>query len=358
MLQDFDFSKITEPLLAWYAGHARILPWREQITPYRVWVSEIMLQQTRVEAVKPYFERFMAALPSIKDLADCPEDRLLKLWEGLGYYNRVRNLQAAAREVMETYHGELPVDYGKLLSLKGIGRYTAGAICSIAYGIPAPAVDGNVLRVIMRVCADDSDIMKQSVKNRVEQTLLPVIPPDRAAAFTQALMELGATVCLPNGEPRCPECPWASFCEAKKQGIADRLPRKSKTAKRRIEDHTVLLIRDGEKIVLQKRPPRGLLAGMYEFPHPRGRLTEKEALQAVRDLRLHPLHIRKLADARHIFSHVEWHMSGYMIRVDSLTRDSSDMLFVELQDARAHYPIPSAFAAYTDYLFSAQQTED
>ena len=192
----------------------------------------------------------------------------------------------------------------------------------------------------------------------MEQTLLPVIPPDRAAAFTQALMELGATVCLPNGEPRCPECPWASFCEAKKQGIADRLPRKSKTAKRRIEDHTVLLIRDGEKIVLQKRPPRGLLAGMYEFPHPRGRLTEKEALQAVRDLRLHPLHIRKLADARHIFSHVEWHMSGYMIRVDSLTRDSSDMLFVELQDARAHYPIPSAFAAYTDYLFSAQQTED
>ena len=255
MLQDFDFSKITEPLLAWYAGHARILPWREQITPYRVWVSEIMLQQTRVEAVKPYFERFMAALPSIKDLAVCPEDRLLKLWEGLGYYNRVRNLQAAAREVMETYHGELPADYGKLLSLKGIGRYTAGAICSIAYGIPAPAVDGNVLRVIMRVCADDSDIMKQSVKNRVEQTLLPVIPPDRAAAFTQALMELGATVCLPTGEPRCPECPWASFCEAKKQGIADRLPRKSKTAKRRIEDHTVLLIRDGGKNCPPEAPP-------------------------------------------------------------------------------------------------------
>ena len=350
MLHDFDFTQITAPLLSWYSGHARVLPWREQVTPYRVWVSEIMLQQTRVEAVKPYFERFMAALPAIEDLAGCREDRLLKLWEGLGYYNRVRNLQAAAVEIMEKYDGELPADYEKLLSLKGIGHYTAGAISSIAYGIPVPAVDGNVLRVILRVCADDSDIARRSVKTQVEHTLQKIIPHDRASAFNQALMELGATVCLPNGEPRCSECPWISFCEARKQDLWSLLPRKSKAKKRRVEQRTVLLIWDGEKIVLHRRPGRGLLAGLYEFPNPEGRLSEEEALAEVRRMKLQPLHIRTLTNAKHIFSHVEWHMTGYMIRVDSLTREASDLLFVEIAEIRNRYPIPSAFAAYRNYL--------
>ncbi len=355
MIHDFDFNLITDPLLSWYSGHARVLPWRESVTPYRVWVSEIMLQQTRVEAVKPYFERFMAALPTIKDLAECREDRLLKLWEGLGYYNRVRNLQSAAREIMEKYGGQLPADYKKLLSLKGIGHYTAGAVSSIAFGIPMPAVDGNVLRVIMRVCADDSDIAKQSVKTEVEHTLQQIMPADRAADFNQALMELGATVCLPNGEPKCGECPWHSFCEARKQNLWSQLPRKTKAGPRRIEKRTVLLIRDGEKIVLHKRPGRGLLAGMYEFPNPEGHMSQEEALQEVRRMHLHPLQISRLTDARHIFSHVEWHMTGYMIRVDSLTREESGMLFVDIGDARASYPIPSAFAAYTKYLTALEK---
>ena len=350
MLYDFDFTRITDPLLSWYAGHARVLPWREHITPYRVWVSEIMLQQTRVEAVKPYFERFMEALPTVRDLAECREDRLLKLWEGLGYYNRARNLQTAAQEIMEKYNGEIPADYEKLLSLKGIGHYTAGAVSSIAFGIPMPAVDGNVLRVIMRVCADDSDISKQSVKTEVENTLLRIMPADHAADFNQALMELGATVCLPNGEPKCSDCPWHSFCEAAKRNLRTQLPRKSRSGPRRTEKRTVLLIRDGEKIVLRKRPGRGLLSGMYEFPNLEGHLNREEALQAVRRMRLHPLQISRLTDAKHIFSHIEWHMTGYAVRVDSLTRQESDMLFVDIRDARADFPIPSAFAAYTKYL--------
>ena len=350
MEEKFDLKQIVAPLLSWFDGHARVLPWREEPTPYRVWVSEIMLQQTRVEAVKPYFERFTGALPDVAALADCSEERLLKLWEGLGYYNRVRNMQAAARTVMEEYGGKLPADYERLLTLKGIGHYTAGAIASIAYGIPVPAVDGNVLRVITRVTADDSDIMKQSVKNRMEQELLSVIPKDAAGAFNQALMELGATVCLPNGEPQCMKCPWESFCEAHKREIWQELPVKSKAKPRRIEDKTILIIRDGDKIVLHKRTKKGLLAGMYEFPNLAGHLTEEEVLSYVREQELVPVHIEKLEDAKHIFSHIEWHMTGYMIRVSELETEQSGLLFVEVEDSEKRYPIPAAFAKYTKYM--------
>ena len=317
MLEKFQLEQIVKPLLAWFEKNARTLPWRSISTPYRVWVSEIMLQQTRVEAVKPYFERFMHALPDVKSLAECEEERLLKLWEGLGYYNRVRNMQIAAQTVMEQYDGKLPADYEKLLELKGIGHYTAGAIASIAYGIPVPAVDGNVLRILMRVSADNSDIMKQSVKTRVEQALQQVIPQDCAGSFNQALMELGAIVCVPNGEPLCDQCPWYSFCETRKRGLWQELPVKKKAKGRRIEERTVLVIRDGERVVLKRRPKKGLLAGLYEFPNEPGTLTEDEVLRAVQDMHLHPMRIQRLEEAKHIFSHVEWHMQGYMVEVDS-----------------------------------------
>ena len=340
MLEEFQLEQIVKPLLAWFEKNARTLPWRSISTPYRVWVSEIMLQQTRVEAVKPYFERFMHALPDVKSLAECEEERLLKLWEGLGYYNRVRNMQIAAQTVMEQYDGKLPADYEKLLELKGIGHYTAGAIASIAYGIPVPAVDGNVLRILMRVSADNSDIMKQSVKTRVEQALQQVIP----------LMELGAIVCVPNGEPLCDQCPWYSFCETRKRGLWQELPVKKKAKGRRIEERTVLVIRDGERVVLKRRPKKGLLAGLYEFPNEPGTLTEDEALRAVQDMHLHPMRIQRLEEAKHIFSHVEWHMQGYMVEVDSLTREEAGLLFVEAAHSEEAYPIPAAFAAYTKYM--------
>ncbi len=350
MLENFNLNQIVEPLLAWFENNARTLPWRSVATPYRVWVSEIMLQQTRVEAVKPYFARFMEALPEIKDLAECKEEKLLKLWEGLGYYNRVRNMQIAAQTVMEEYGGQLPANYEQLLSLKGIGSYTAGAIASIAYGIPVPAVDGNVLRILMRVSADDSDIMKQSVKTKVEKALLTVIPKGRAGVFNQALMELGAIVCVPNGEPLCEKCPWYDFCETRKRGLWQELPVKKKAKARKIEDRTVLVIRDGERVVLKKRPKKGLLAGLYEFPNELGNLSEDEALHVVQEMHLHPMRIQKLENAKHIFSHVEWHMQGYMVEVDSLTREEAGLLFVEAAHSEEAYPIPAAFSAYTKYM--------
>lgn len=350
MLENFELEKIVSPLLKWFEGNARVLPWREEPTPYRVWVSEIMLQQTRVEAVKPYFERFTKELPDVKALAECEEEKLLKLWEGLGYYNRVRNMQAAAQTVMEEYHGQLPADYKALLKLKGIGHYTAGAIASIAYKIPVPAVDGNVLRVISRVTGDRSDIMKQSVRNGIEGALQRIMPQREASAFNQGLMELGATVCLPNGAPRCEACPWQEFCTARVEECWQDIPVKSKAKPRRIEEKTVFIIRDGEKIVLHKRPAKGLLAGMYEFPNASGHLTEEEALAWMKEKQLSPLRIQKLESAKHIFSHVEWHMTGYMIRVDELVHDKSGMLFVEVRDSEENYPIPAAFSAYTKYM--------
>ena len=296
----------------------------------------------------------MKALPDIRALADCPEDELLKLWEGLGYYNRVRNMQLAAKKIVELYGGELPADYDALLTLNGIGHYTAGAIASIAYGIPVPAVDGNVLRILMRVSEDGADILKQSVKNSVEELLRPVIPKDRAGLFTQAMMELGATVCVPNGEPKCGECPWGLFCLTGKHGSWRDFPVKGKPKPRRIEEKTVFLICDGTRVLLHRRPAKGLLAGMYEFPNCAGYLTEKDAIAFAEGIGLMPVKIRPLEQAKHIFSHVEWHMRGYMIRVAQ--PDEPDVsaaggyLFAEAEDSEERYAIPSAFAKYTKYI--------
>lgn len=350
MLKDFDLSIIIEPLLSWFSKNARILPWREEPTPYRVWVSEIMLQQTRVEAVKPYFERFTTTLPNVQSLAECDEEKLLKLWEGLGYYNRVRNMQTAARTIMNDYNGELPKEYEELLKLKGIGHYTAGAIASIAYGKAVPAVDGNVLRVITRVSADTSDIMKDSVKRTIEQALANIMPKEHASAFNQALMELGAKVCIPNGEPLCPKCPWTDFCEARKQKLWKELPVKKKTLKRKIEERTVFVIRKENTIVLNKRPQKGLLAGLYEFPNVNCHMTEEEALNWVKNQKLMPLKIVPLQNAKHIFSHIEWHMMGYMVWIDELSEENSEFLFIELEESQKNYPIPAAFSAYTKYM--------
>lgn len=356
MLNNYPIEQLVEPLLKWYAHHARVLPWRENPSPYRVWVSEIMLQQTRVEAVKPYFERFVGQLPDIGALAGCGEERLLKLWEGLGYYNRVRNMQAAARTVMQEYGGNLPADYEALCGLKGIGHYTAGAIASIAYGIPVPAVDGNVLRILMRVSEDDSDIMKQSVKNEVERLLAPAIPKTQAGAFTQAMMELGATVCVPNGEPKCTQCPWQPYCLACAHGSSSWLPHKSRAKPRKIEEKTVLLIQDGKKILLHRRPSKGLLAGMYEFPNIAGHKTSEEVDAYVTGLRLMPLKIEPLDQAKHIFSHIEWHMTGYLVRIAQQEEPvhKSGYVFAGAELLEEKYAVPSAFARYMKYVRAFQ----
>lgn len=350
-----NLSQIVQPLLAWYQKTRRILPWREEPTPYRVWVSEIMLQQTRVEAVKPYFQRFMDQLPNIKALAEAEEEVLLKLWEGLGYYNRVRNLQKAAIQILEDYGGIMPDSYEELLKLKGIGSYTAGAVSSIAYGKPNPAVDGNVLRVISRVRTDGRLISDPKVKQAIEEDLREIMPKDRPGDFNQAMMELGACVCIPNGAPHCEECPLRHICRAHTGNTELDYPKKASQKARTIEEKTILVIRDAQKTVIRKRANKGLLAGMYEFPSLPGFCTAEEVTRYLADNGLKTIRILPLEDAKHIFTHKEWHMKGYMVRVDELEpkkpgKDTADWLYMEPSKTQESYPIPAAFATYTKGL--------
>lgn len=356
MIQDYPLENLVKPALDWYEENRRVLPWREDKNPYKIWVSEIMLQQTRVEAVIPYYQRFMKELPTIEALAYCSEDKLLKLWEGLGYYNRVRNMQKAAQMMIKEYGGMMPDSYETMLTLPGIGPYTAGAICSISYDEPIPAVDGNVLRILSRVTEDDSDITKNATKNLFMEKLRGVMPKE-AGNFNQSLMEIGALICLPNGMPRCEACPWQKHCEANRHQTYADLPVKPKKKGRRIEKKTVLIIMDGEKLLLGKRPNRGLLAGLYELPNVSGEKTQEWVLSFVKEQGLAPLHIQPLPEEKHIFSHVEWHMRGYMVRVADVESfqgeyqdKAGEYLLVDLHTMQREYAIPSAFSAYVSRL--------
>jgi A/G-specific adenine glycosylase len=344
-MKEEQLSEIVEPLLSWYAAHARVLPWRDNPTPYRVWVSEIMLQQTRVEAVKPYFERFMRELPDVAALAEADWPQLLKLWEGLGYYNRVRNLQEAARIVMREHNGRLPAAYTELIKLPGIGRYTAGAIASIAYGALEPAVDGNVLRVMARLLASPENVSDSKVKHRMADALKQVLPPGQAGDFNQALMELGATICLPNGMPHCDLCPLESRCAAHMQGIATDLPVKSAKRIRRIEERTVFLILCGGKIALRKRPNKGLLAGLWELPNVEGTLTPEDATTVLAEWDLSCAQMEPLPEAKHIFTHIEWRMSGYRIWVET-GPPAHGFRWVSRRELQEEIALPSAFKTY------------
>lgn len=347
VLESPRLREAVEPVIQWYRENHRDLPWRNTRDPYRIWVSEIMLQQTRVEAVKRYYERFLSELPTVKELAEVPEDRLMKLWEGLGYYNRVRNMQKAARQVMEEYQGEFPHTYDTIRSLAGIGNYTAGAVSSFAFGIPKPAVDGNVLRVLSRILASEEDIMKACVRSWMERAVEEVIPEQNASDFNQGLIELGALICVPNGDPRCRECPAAGLCLAREKGIQTRLPVKAKAKARRIEKRTVLIFRDARGVAIRKRPSRGLLAGLYELPNVEGHLTGRQAADYGKSIGLMPVRVRKLEDAKHIFSHVEWHMIGYEMLVDELEKScGAEMIFAKKEELETVYSIPSAFESY------------
>ena len=338
---------MAEPLIGWYRENKRALPWRENRDPYRIWVSEIMLQQTRVEAVKGYFGRFMEALPDIGALAACPEQQLLKLWEGLGYYSRARNLQKAAVTVMEQYGGQLPQDYHALLKLSGFGPYTAGAVASIAYGIPVPAVDGNVLRVVSRLTASRADISDPGTKKQIGQALQQAMPQEDPGPgeFNQALMELGAVVCVPNGAPACEKCPLGAFCQAREQGIMQELPVKPPKKPRRVEERTVFVLVRDEKAAIRKRPAKGLLAGLWELPGVKGHLDQKQAVETVRGWGLEPLRIERLGEATHIFTHIEWRMQGLRVTVET-DAPVDTLLWVKPCQLREEYPLPSAFRPY------------
>lgn len=343
--KEYELGALIEPLCTWYAKNKRSMPWREDASPYHVWLSEIMLQQTRIEAAWTYYERFTERLPDVKSLADVSEEELLKLWEGLGYYNRARNLQKTARLLMERFDGKLPADYDLLLDLPGIGSYTAGAIASIAYGIPAPAVDGNVLRVTMRYLNCDDDIMRQSVRRKMEQAIMKVIPKDCPGEFNQALMELGEVVCIPGGRPLCGQCPLESQCLGHKAGREMELPKKSEKKKRRVEKKTILVLRQNGKVGIQRREARGLLAGMWGFPSLEGHKTISWMKAWLEQNHLSDVVVKRLKGGSHVFSHVEWQMKGYeLILPERQTQHIvEELVWCSREELKDMYPIPVAF---------------
>ncbi|MDD2968907.1 MAG: A/G-specific adenine glycosylase [Lachnospiraceae bacterium] len=346
---------IAELLLAWFDQNARILPWREDASPYRVWISEIMLQQTRVEAVKPYFERFIRTFPTVRMLAEAEEEYLLKMWEGLGYYNRARNLQKSAQIIVRDHCEEIPSDQDTLLKLPGIGSYTAGAVASIAYQKPVPAVDGNVMRVITRILEEDGNILDKKIHRKIEVFVTKMMPHDRPRDFNQALMELGATVCVPNGAPKCERCPLQKLCRVCEHANWDIIPFKEKKKPRKIEKKTLLIIQNENGIVLRKRPDSGLLAGMYEFPMLEGPASEEDVLDFTRQIGFLPVQIRPLENSKHIFTHLEWQMEAYLVRIEDPAFSGEkerlgSYLLLEKNETERKYPIPSAFKAYTKYL--------
>ncbi len=339
-------TAMIEPLSVWYAENKKPLPWRASGDPYHIWLSEIMLQQTRTTAVIPYYHRFVETLPTVEALAEVDSGTLMKLWEGLGYYSRARNLKAAAIRVVEDHGGRLPADYNALLSLPGIGEYTAGAIGSIAFGLPRPAVDGNVLRVIMRLCGCEWDVAASSTKKAVTEALADVYPSgDAASVLTQAIMELGENICIPNGRPRCIDCPLSPLCQGLAKNTAEELPRKSPKKPRRILKKTVLMIEFGDKIVIRRRPEKGLLAGLWEFPCLDGQMSADEALAWAQREGLSPIDCSPCGSAVHVFTHVEWHMSGLRLSLAALPAEHTAATPDELTNT---FAIPKAFAFFKE----------
>ena len=340
------FSKLPGALLPWYDSHKRDLPWRKDRQPYHVWLSEIMLQQTRVEAVKGYYARFLDALPTVETLANADDELLHKLWEGLGYYSRVRNLKKAARVIVDKHDGVFPENYEDILALPGIGKYTAGAICSIAFDQPTPAVDGNVLRVVSRLTMDDTPIDQPAYQADIRQRLAEIYP-HQAGMFTQALMELGATVCGPNWMPRCGECPCREFCRASLSGTAEQYPIKTPKKQRRIEERTVFILSCDGKFALQKRPKTGLLAGLWQFPNCEEKLEFSAALAQVERMGLIPREIYRQVERKHIFTHIQWEMRGIYLEVSSL---DGDFEWFTAEQINGEIALPTAFRQFWEEI--------
>ena len=340
-------KKLPGPLLDWYAENKRDLPWRREISPYRTWVSEIMLQQTRVTAVLPYFARFMEAYPTVEALAAADTEELMRLWQGLGYYSRARNLQKAARAIVEKYGGVFPCTYEEVRALPGIGDYTAGAILSIALGQDVPAVDGNVLRVVSRITGCRENVLDDKVRKKMRGWVKEELPAGQAGTFNQAVMDLGAGVCLSHGEPLCDRCPARKFCEANAKNLQKELPVRENCREKRVEKRTVFLLRRGEEVALCKRPEKGLLAGLWEYPNVAGELSEQAAAKQLEKWNVIPhLWVKKIS-ATHIFTHIRWEMTGYIVEVVGNGKDCWTWADKEERHKKA---VPSAFARFTEEI--------
>lgn len=341
----YNWLQLHSPLLSWYRRQHRDLAWRNTTNPYHIWLSEIMLQQTRVEAVKGYYDRFLVEIPDIATLSNISEEKLLKLWEGLGYYNRARNLQKAALRIMEVYQGNFPAVYDEVLGLPGIGEYTAGAICSICYDLPTPAVDGNVLRVMMRLSDCHDNIDESKTKKKARESLIPLYEKGSCGELTQALMELGATVCIPNGTPKCDSCPLREQCLAFRKGTYSELPVRTVKKKRRIEEKTIFVLHDGAQYGIRKRENHGLLANMWEFFHTEGKLSVEEAVQFVSEQGFEPVLLEREIPYTHVFSHVEWRMTAYYIACHNKHKD---LVWVDRKDLEERYALPTAFKVFLE----------
>lgn len=343
-------KQVAGGLLRWYDNNARVLPWRENKDPYRIWISEIMLQQTRVEAVKPYYERFLAQFPDVSMLASAPLEKVLKAWEGLGYYSRARNLHKAANQIMSEFSGQFPRTAKELRTLVGIGEYTAGAIASIAFEERVPAVDGNVLRVISRLIESKADILKVRQKKALASLAQDMMPYERIGDYNQAMMEIGALICVPNGAPQCGICPLAGLCLAHKNGCEEDYPKKSPKKERRKEDKTVLLLHGGDRVLLHRREDIGLLAGLWEFPMAEGKVPAQKVLSA---LGVPGENVKKIVptkDAKHIFSHVEWHMAGYLIELSGPFDAPWGYSWANKQELLERYPVANAQKQYRELI--------
>lgn len=306
-----------------------------------------MLQQTRIEAVKEYYKKFMKEVPTIHALANIEEEKLLKLWEGLGYYNRARNLKKAAKMIEESYHGVMPKSYEELIKLPGIGEYTAGAIASISYHEKVPAVDGNVLRVISRVIGNRKNILEPEVKKEITQLLIPNIPKD-AGDFNEGLMELGEMICLPNQEPLCDECPLKEKCYAYQNHLTKEIPLREKKLDKKIEEKTIFIfMNDSHQVAIQKRQEKGLLAGMYEFPNIEGTLKESEIKNILKTWNIQETKISILGEHQHIFTHKIWKMKAYTIKVKN---ENSNFIWASKEDLQEKYAIPTAFNIFLKKL--------
>ncbi|CCQ94202.1 putative A/G-specific adenine glycosylase YfhQ [[Clostridium] ultunense Esp] len=339
---------LASDLLSWYGKRKRSLPWRETRDPYQIWVSEIMLQQTRVDTVIPYFERFMEKFPTLHHLAAAEEAEVLKAWEGLGYYSRARNLHQAVKEVEERYGGVVPDEEEELIRLPGIGPYTSGAILSIAYGKKIPAIDGNVLRVASRLFAITEDVGRESTRRKIKELLLTIIPEEAPDEFNQALMEIGALVCLPKA-PACEECPVRRYCEGKKKGIESSLPRRKKVEKVKVEQRLTLLLHSPKGVLMRKRK-ESLLHGMWEFPNWLLKKGENPLPFLEKELSLLgiPLHEipRPMGEVHHVFSHMIWQLSVFLLTLEERDAAREDKLgdYCWVSKERYHeLPVPIPF---------------
>jgi A/G-specific adenine glycosylase len=342
---------IQQKLLHWYQTNARILPWRINQDSYRVWISEIMLQQTRVEAVIDYYNQWMLELPTLADLANVADDKLYKLWQGLGYYTRAKNLKKAAGIIIEQYSGVIPSDESTLMMLPGIGPYTAGAISSIAYGQKVAAIDGNVMRVVSRIYGFREDIGSSVAKEQIKQRVYEMLPDSQVGSFNQSLMELGATICVPNGKPLCSNCPIRDECIAYKEQLTDIIPFRTPKKERKIQPITVFLIQIGPRWVMRKRPTRGLLANLWEFPTIEGSISMEEAPNELNKLGIDIISIEEMIGAKHIFTHIEWHMRAFFVKGHLIDELMPNCIIASTNEISSLYSVPTAFSAYLKIIY-------